>query len=105
LTNAINYSPAGEKIEVGFDFPESSNIEFFVIDKGPGVPPEHKKKIFEKYFQLENRSKGRTHNTGLGLAFCKMAVEAHKGKIGVSSGDMGGSRFSFTLPLKTKWNH
>ncbi len=100
ITNAINYSPEGENIELGYKFPKPGEIEFFVKDKGPGVPHEHRETIFDKYKQLEKKNDGRIYTTGLGLTFCKMAVGAHRGKIGVESGDTGtGSRFFFTLPL------
>jgi len=101
LTNAINYSPPDETIEVGFDFLKSSKIIFYVKDKGPGVPLEHHETIFDKYFQLDKKSDGRVHTTGLGLTFCKMAVEAHRGKIGVESESQKGSRFFFVLPIKS----
>lgn len=100
LTNAINYSPLGETIEVGFEYLKSSEIEFFVKDNGPGVSPEYQEVIFNKYFQLEKKNDGRIYTTGLGLTFCKMAVEVHRGKIGVESDSpIKGSRFFFSLPL------
>lgn len=102
LTNAINHSEPGKTIEVGFEYLKSPEIEFFVKDSGPSVPPEYQGAIFEKYFQLENKGDGRIYTTGLGLTFCKMAVEAHRGKIGVESESQKGSRFFFTLPLKRK---
>ncbi|MBL7180757.1 MAG: GAF domain-containing sensor histidine kinase [Desulfobacterales bacterium] len=100
LTNAINYSPSNETIEVGFECLKSPEIKFFVKDNGPGVPFEYHKTIFNKYFQLDKKSDGRVHTTGLGLTFCKMAVETHRGKIGVESESQKGSRFFFTLPVK-----
>ena len=102
LTNAINYSPPGEAIEVGFEYLKSAKIQFFVKDKGPGVPPEYQESIFDKYCQLEKKADGRTYTTGLGLTFCKMAVQAHRGKIGVESENQEGSRFFFVLPLERK---
>ena len=101
LTNAVNYSPPGEAIEVGFEYLKKSlEIEFFVKDKGPGVPPEYQEVIFDKHFQLEKKDDGRIYTTGLGLIFCKMVVETHKGNIGVESESLDGSRFFFVLPLK-----
>jgi len=79
---------------------KSLEIEFFVKDKGPGVPHEHQEPIFDKYFQLEKKGDGRIYTTGLGLTFCKMAVKTHKGNIGVESERLDGSRFFFVLPLK-----
>jgi len=102
LTNAINYSPSGEAIEVGFEYLKSPEIEFFIKDKGPGVPPEYQETIFDKYFQLKKKSDGRIYTTGLGLTFCKMAVEAHRGEISVESEGPEGSRFFFILPLESK---
>lgn len=98
LGNAIHYSPAGETIEVGFLGMETPEIEFFVKDNGPGIPPKFHDAIFDKFLQLEKKSDGRIYTTGLGLTFCKMAVEAHGGKIRVNSDGTRGSRFSFTLP-------
>jgi len=102
LTNAIDYSPPGEAIEVGFDYLKSLKIQFFVKDNGPGVPPEHQEVIFDKYLQLEKKADGQIYTTGLGLTFCKMAVEAHRGKISVESENQEGSRFFFILPLERK---
>ncbi|MBW1740149.1 MAG: GAF domain-containing protein [Deltaproteobacteria bacterium] len=102
LANAIQYSPPGETIEVGFHYLKSPEIEFFVKDHGPGVPAESQEAIFDKYIQLEKKKNGRMYTTGLGLTFCKMAVEAHRGKIGVKSETQKGSRFWFVLPLEHK---
>lgn len=102
LSNAIHYSPHGETIEVGFQYLKSGKIEFFVKDCGPGVPAEHQESIFDKFTQFEKKRDGRMYTTGLGLTFCKMAVEAHRGKIGVKSEPQKGSRFWFALPLETK---
>ncbi len=100
LTNAINYSPFDDTIEVGFESLPSEEIKFFVRDNGPGVPAEHHQNIFDKFFQVNKKSEGRVHTTGLGLTFCKMAVDAHQGKIWVESENKKGGRFCFTLPTK-----
>ena len=100
LTNAIKYSPVGETIDVGYEYQKSHKVKFFVKDRGPGVPPEHREAVFDKFFQLEKRGEGRTYTTGLGLTFCQMAVRAHRGKIGIESDGTLGSSFFFLLPLK-----
>ena len=69
-----------------------------VEDNGPGVPEEYQTTIFEKFGQVESRKEGRKYSTGLGLTFCKMAVEAHGGRIGLESQVGQGSRFWFELP-------
>ncbi|MBN2515159.1 MAG: GAF domain-containing protein [Deltaproteobacteria bacterium] len=100
LINAMSHSPLGKRIEIGYKNEKDSEITFFVKDYGPGVAEEYKKAIFDKYFQLEKKSNKGIYTTGLGLTFCKMAVEAHRGKIGVESQYGKGSRFLFTLPLE-----
>lgn len=99
LTNAVQFSPHDETITVGFYPGAGCTIEFFVQDNGPGIPDQHKAIVFDKYSQLNRRADGRTYTAGLGLAFCKMAVEAHSGRIGVESDGLHGSRFYFRLPL------
>jgi K+-sensing histidine kinase KdpD len=98
LSNAVQYSPPGETIEVGFQCPGSSEIEFYVKDHGPGIPAKHHDVVFDKFKQLERKADGRIYTTGLGLTFCKMAVEAHRGKIGIASNVSKGSSFFFILP-------
>ncbi len=69
-----------------------------IVDNGPGIPAEYLEMIFERYTQVVGRE-GRRRGTGLGLAFCKMAVEAHGGQIWVENRPEGGSIFKFTLPI------
>ena len=72
----------------------------FVRDTGEGIPKEDQARIFEKFGQVESRKAGRKMSTGLGLTFCKLAVEAHQGKIWVESEPGQGSTFFFTIPLR-----
>lgn len=71
-----------------------------ISDNGPGIVPEERESIFEKFHQLRDASKGKPQGTGLGLAICKTIIENHGGRIWVESEPGGGSRFIFTLPLK-----
>jgi two-component system sensor histidine kinase KdpD len=100
LTNALQYSPEGETVELGFSYENASSIRFFVKDRGPGIPAEFKKAIFDKFMQLEKKADGRIYSTGLGLTFCKLALKAHRGKIGVKKNPPRGSHFWFSLPLE-----
>ncbi len=100
LNNAVSHSPEGEEIIVGYDFPAPGAIRFVVEDRGPGVSSEHQEAIFDKFAQLEKKGDGRIYTTGLGLTFCKMAVEAHGGRIRVVSDGHAGSRFVFELPVQ-----
>ncbi|MBI5843983.1 MAG: GAF domain-containing sensor histidine kinase [Deltaproteobacteria bacterium] len=101
LTNAIRYSPPGDRVEAGFLYPSASEIAFFIKDNGPGVPDELKERIFDKFVRVESRRDERSFSTGLGLAFCKLAVDAHGGRIRVEDAAPVGARFFFTLPLKS----
>lgn len=60
---------------------DGNNARVSVTDNGPGIPPEFHERIFEKFGQVESQQ--RKSGTGLGLTFCKLAVEAHGGQIGV----------------------
>ncbi|MDH4027373.1 MAG: GAF domain-containing sensor histidine kinase [Nitrospirota bacterium] len=102
MTNAIQFTPQGEKITMGYSCPSPSEISFFIEDSGPGIPEEYRETVFDKYSQLNKKNDGRVYTTGLGLAFCKMAVRAHGGDIWVEDGTMKGSRLVFTLPLKRR---
>lgn len=98
LTNAISYTPQGEVIRVGFRPYDQKQIEFFVEDRGPGVPAPFREDIFDKYSQLDKKFNGRVYTTGLGLHFCKLAVNAHGGTIAVEDAKEKGSRFYFRIP-------
>ncbi|MCB9006723.1 MAG: cyclic nucleotide-binding domain-containing protein [Ardenticatenaceae bacterium] len=97
VDNAIKYSPKGGPITVTA-VPQGSNIEVSVIDAGPGVDPKERVHIFDRFTQVEAGGI-RPRGFGLGLSYCKLAVEAHNGRIWVEPGPDGvGSRFVFTLP-------
>jgi two-component system sensor histidine kinase/response regulator len=95
IGNAIKFTGVGAvTVSARQDDPET--IHFTVRDTGPGIPAESFGRIFEKFGQLDSRRVG----TGLGLAFCKLAVEAHGGRIRVDSTLGEGSTFSFTIPVE-----
>ncbi len=100
LGNAIKFTPAGGTVTVGAQQAEDNRfLLFYVRDTGEGIPPEAFERIFQKFGQVESRQRGRSASTGLGLTFCKLAVEAHGGSIHVDSVPEKGSTFSFTIPL------
>ena len=98
LGNAIKFSPSSGQIIVGARA-DQNELTLWVRDHGEGIPRDAFDRIFEKFGQVENRKAGRAMSTGLGLALCKMVVEAHGGRIWVQSELGQGSTFTFALPL------
>jgi signal transduction histidine kinase len=94
--NANKFTPNGGAIQLGC-IQHDEHVELWVRDSGPGIPPESAITIFEKYVRLQNENAPK--GLGLGLAFCRLAVEAHGGKIWVENNQGQGSRFVMTLPL------
>ncbi len=95
LGNAIKFTTATGRIRIEV-CGTANGPKFAVTDDGPGISPDEKSGIFEKYGQTA--AGARRGGFGLGLTFCKMAVEAHGGTIGVESEPNQGSKFWFTLP-------
>ncbi len=96
LSNAIKFSPPNGKIIIRTEEKEGE-LKVWVIDEGEGIPKDQIKNVFEKYTQINARSSGNTRSTGIGLNFCKLAIEAHNGQIGVESVPDQGSVFWFKL--------
>ncbi len=98
LTNAIKFSPNEGEIHVRLTSDPEYNLIAQVSDQGPGIAPEYRDLIFQKFGQALPRQLGQIRSTGLGLAYCRLAIEAHGGSIWVE-GDVGkGSVFVFRLP-------
>ena len=98
LENAAKFSPVGGEIVVS-TVKEDGWVKVAVQDNGPGIPILDRERIFNKFTRL--RGKDKTAGLGIGLAFCRMAVEGHGGKIWVESENNVGSTFFFTLPIAT----
>ena len=95
LDNAVKYTPPGGTITLNAAVAPQQVI-VSVRDNGPGVPAEDQHRIFDKFARLQRQAAPK--GLGLGLAFCKLAVEAHGGRVWVDSGPEGGATFYFTLP-------
>lgn len=98
--NAFKFTPAGGEVCIGLGA-DNGRVRLTVTDSGPGIPAEFREMIFEKFGQAPGGHKTVARSTGLGLTFCKLAVEAHGGRIGVESAEKGGARFWVELPRKT----
>lgn len=100
LGNAVRHTPPGGAIEINVGNSENGDISVSIKDSGDGIAPEFHQKIFDKFQQVDIKKAGLMSGlSGLGLPFCKMAVQAHGGAIWVESdGEGKGCTFSFTLP-------
>ena len=101
MSNAIKYSPENGTITVKISALRNTNeVEVTVTDEGCGIAPEHQKKVFDRFYRVENN----THTikgTGLGLNLVKTTIEKHHGgRVFVKSEPGKGSTFGFILPVK-----
>jgi signal transduction histidine kinase len=96
LDNALKFTPAGGSIDLRVE-PADDSVEITLSDTGPGIPEEYRKSIFERFTQVPGVA-GKRRGTGLGLAFAKLAVEAHGGRIWVEDGAPQGACFKIRLP-------
>jgi len=101
LENAAKYSPAGAPIRItaeAKDTNKNSILTVSVADRGPGIDDFEQSLVFEKFYRGRNQ-RVQISGTGMGLAICKAIVEAHGGKLGLTSQLGHGSVFYFSLPL------
>jgi len=104
MDNALKFTPAGGQVTVTALLASPDFVSVQISDTGPGIPDEYREKIFEQFTQIPGQH-ARRRGSGLGLTFCRMAVEAHGGRIwvesksGAGSSAAKGSIFTFLLPI------
>jgi two-component system, NtrC family, sensor histidine kinase KinB len=96
--NAVKFTPPDGNITIGAQS-DGEWVRMWVEDSGPGIPDEKKESIFDKFTRLHG--KDGPAGFGLGLAYCRLAVEGHNGRIWIEDTPKSGARFVFTLPLGT----
>ncbi len=99
ISNALKFSPPETTVTVQVDYASEASgrrICIQVRDQGPGIPEEHRQRIFDK-FEIITLKRQSVPQVGLGLAFCKMVVEAHGGRIGVKPNDPAGTIFEIEI--------
>lgn len=100
IANALKFTPSGSAVEIAAEHnKEKGEVVISVKDHGEGIPREYLHRVFDKFVQVESTGIMERTGKGLGLTFCKMAVEAHGGRIWVESETGKGSTFYFTLPV------
>ena len=99
LQNAVTHASRAVTIRMSARV-HDEGVLFTVADDGPGIPPEFHEIIFRKFERVKTGGQAAPRSSGLGLAFCKLAVEAHGGRIWVQSRPGDGAQFHFTLPLR-----
>jgi len=99
MENSSKFSPTGSSVEVGAQA-EDNWLHIWIKDNGPGIPPAEQDRVFDKFTRL--RGKGKPGGLGIGLAFCRLAVQGHGGRIWVESDGSKGSIFHFTFPVATQ---
>jgi len=97
LTNGLKYTRRGGTVRLRVER-GNGNVRFHVADNGQGIPADYLESVFDKYTQVRNRERGFHYGVGLGLTFCKLAVEAQGGRIWVDSEERKGSTFHVELP-------
>ncbi len=103
IDNAAKYSAPGSHIRVSAERASDDSIRMAVEDEGPGIAPDLRERVFDKFFRATrdgDLSTRQPAGTGMGLAIAKGIVEAHGGQISIDSGAAGkGTRVVFTLPI------
>jgi signal transduction histidine kinase len=98
VDNALRHSPPGEGVRLEAEAAEGG-VRFRVSDHGPGVPAALRERVFDRYMRVEGSAAGAgSVGKGLGLAFCRMAVEAHGGRIWIDDNQPRGAVFTFQIP-------
>lgn len=98
IDNAVSFSPPGSRIAVTLRA-ASGNAEVTVIDEGPGIPEEHRERIFSRFFTYRPAQRDHSNHTGLGLALVRAIVESYGGSVACENRNAGGTRMVVTLPL------
>lgn len=100
VENALKYTPKGARIELGSQPVGTDEVECFVRDNGPGIPPADLPHIFERFFRVEKGRSRETGGTGLGLSIVKHIVQLHGGRVWAENREGGGLAIILRLPRK-----
>jgi signal transduction histidine kinase len=99
LDNAIRHTPAGGRVTAGLEA-EGGEVRLWIADTGPGIPEEEVDRVFDRFYRLDPSRARASGGAGLGLAIVKSLVEAHGGRVWVTSHAAEGSTFTVALPIE-----
>lgn len=103
LQNALDHTPRGGQITISATR-DWQQFSIAIQDTGPGIPPEHQRHIFERYYRVDSARTRATGGLGLGLSIAQTIVQAHGGKITVENASQAGAIFTVILPVEPKKN-
>jgi heavy metal sensor kinase len=98
IHNAIKFSPLGGTIAVRIRAEEPSRVVVEISDSGPGIPPEHAPRVFDRFYRVDQSRSRDEGGTGLGLSIARWAIEVNGGTIGLRKSSTAGSTFQILLP-------
>ncbi len=101
IDNGIKFSPAGSELHVRMLGSENAHLELSVADQGPGIPPEQREQVFERFYRQEDELRRETTGVGIGLSIVKHIVDAHGGRITIADMAPTGARFIMEIPLES----
>lgn len=102
IENALKYTPKGSRIEIGATPVGDNEVECWVRDNGPGIPPADLPHIFERFYRVEKGRSRETGGTGLGLSIVKHIAQLHGGRVWAENGEGGGLVIRLRLPRRQK---
>lgn len=100
MENAIKYGRSAGHVLIGAKAADDKKVQAWVQDNGPGIPPDSKDRVFERFYRVDRARSRESGGTGLGLAIVKHIVQAHGGEVWLKSDLGSGSTFFFTLPTE-----
>lgn len=103
VDNAVKFSPEDSPISVSATFSDGSLL-VRVTDRGPGVPPEDRERVFESFVQADGGSTRLHGGTGVGLYICRQLVQLYGGKIWIEDPKGGGTTLAFSIPQRRTYD-